>query len=141
MYNNMDFDPTAIDTTAIDMLLAQKKAKELESDKDDSHSPKGVDNSDGVKDNRIAELLSGMLDTYKRKNHDYGDAFHDSIVEFGLVAAVVRMNDKMQRIKTLVKKEAEVKDESIRDTLLDLANYCVMTVAEMDIQKTQEAEK
>jgi ribonuclease P protein component len=31
-------------------------------------------------------------------------------------------------LETLVKKEAKVKDESIKDTLLDMANYAVMTL-------------
>ena len=69
---------------------------------------------------------------YHRKNHDYGDSFRKSLEEFGLVAAVVRMSDKMERIKTLAKgEEAKVQDEKIRDTLMDLANYAIMTVMEL----------
>lgn len=69
---------------------------------------------------------------YHRKNHDYGDSFRKSLEEFGLVAAVVRMSDKMERIKTLSKGEkAKVQDEKIRDTLMDLANYAIMTVMEL----------
>lgn len=41
----------------------------------------------------------------------------------------------MNRINTLIKREAEVKDEKITDTLLDLANYCLLAVADMELDK------
>ena len=42
------------------------------------------------------------------------------------------MSDKMERVKTLSKGEkAKVTDEKIRDTLVDLANYAIMTVMEL----------
>lgn len=81
---------------------------------------------------QFMDITTDMAKTYAAKNHDYGDSFDESLNEFGLVAAVVRIGDKMNRIKSLIKKEAEVKDESIRDTLLDMANYCIMTVMWMD---------
>ena len=76
-----------------------------------------------------------MAETYEKKNHDYGDSFSKSLDKFGLVASVVRMGDKMNRIESLINKDAKVKDESIKDTLLDLANYAIMTVMWMDNQK------
>ena len=48
-----------------------------------------------------------------------------------MIAAVVRMDDKMRRLKTLMKAEARV-PETVRDTLLDLANYAIMTAMEVD---------
>jgi hypothetical protein len=69
---------------------------------------------------------------YKAKNADYGDSFGKSIAEWGIIAGVVRMDDKMRRLKNLVKQDALVKDETIRDTLLDLANYAIMTLEAMD---------
>ena len=77
-------------------------------------------------------VLNELSDLYHRKNHDYGDSFRKSLEEFGLVAAVVRMSDKMERVKTLCKSNnANVADEKIRDTLIDLANYAIMTVMEL----------
>lgn len=73
------------------------------------------------------KLLQEMSETYRKKNADYGNSFDQSLDEFGMTAALVRMNDKMNRLKTLSKQEAKV-DESMRDTLMDLANYAVMTV-------------
>lgn len=72
-------------------------------------------------------ITEQMHDIYIKKNHDYGNSFDKSIDELGIVAAVTRMSDKMERLKSLVKKESEVKDESFTDTVLDLANYAVMT--------------
>lgn len=82
-------------------------------------------------------ITEKMAETYAKKNHDYGDAFGKSVNEFGYISAVVRMNDKMERIKSLIKLENKtlVQDESIADTLLDLANYSVMTLVEMYTEK------
>lgn len=77
---------------------------------------------------KFMDITTNMAKTYAAKNHDYGNSFEQSLDKFGLVASIVRMGDKMNRIESLSKKEAEVKDESIKDTLLDLANYAIMTV-------------
>ena len=81
---------------------------------------------------KFTEITSNMAKTYAAKNHDYGNSFEQSLDKFGLVASVVRLGDKMNRIESLTKKEAQIKDESIKDTLLDMANYAIMTVMWMD---------
>lgn len=74
-----------------------------------------------------------LNELYERKNKDYGDSFHISYLEEGMAMARIRLTDKLNRFKTLTKTNSqEVKDESIRDTLVDLANYAIMTVMEMD---------
>ena len=85
----------------------------------------------------FGRVLNEMDALHERKNHDYGDSFSKSFAEFGLIAAVVRMSDKMERLKSLCKRDAMV-GESIRDTLVDLACYAVMTVAEIDAAKMEE---
>ena len=69
-----------------------------------------------------------MLDTYSRKNVDYDDAFTKSLEEDGLLVAKIRLGDKYKRFSALIKQENLVKDESIEDTLLDMASYAIMTV-------------
>lgn len=86
--------------------------------------------SDNVE--QFMSITNNMTKTYTAKNHDYGNSFEQSLDKFGLVASVVRLGDKMNRIESLTKKEAQVKDESIKDTLLDMANYAIMTVMWMD---------
>ena len=73
-------------------------------------------------------ITQKMHETYLKKNHDYGNSFDKSLDKFGLVASTVRLGDKMNRIESLTSKIALVNDESIKDTLLDLANYAIMTV-------------
>lgn len=84
------------------------------------------------KADKMAVIMRQMLKTYRDKNADYGDSFSKSYKEFGLTAPVIRMSDKMERIKSLTKADAKVKDESIKDTLIDLANYAIMTVIELE---------
>lgn len=88
---------------------------------------------------KFTEITSNMAKTYAAKNHDYGNSFEQSLDKFGLVASVVRLGDKMNRIESLTKKEAQVKDESIKDTLLDMANYAIMTVMWMDKKSIEES--
>lgn len=84
---------------------------------------------DGV---TFESVLDKMKELHAKKNKDYGDAFHKSFVEFGPTAGVVRMNDKMERVKSLVKNgKTEVKDESLMDSLEDLACYAVMLYVEL----------
>lgn len=82
---------------------------------------------------RFKEITSDMAETYNRKNNDYSDSFGQSIREFGFVAGVVRISDKFNRLKSLLSgKEQKVNDESVQDTLLDMANYCIMLKMEME---------
>lgn len=67
-----------------------------------------------------------LLQTFVDKNADYGNSFESSLEEYGLIAVLIRMDDKMGRLRTLIKSEAKVKDESISDTLRDLSNYALM---------------
>lgn len=78
----------------------------------------------------MAEISALQLDTYRKKNADYGNAFEKSMDEDGLLVAKIRIGDKIRRINSLIKNngEGQVKDERLEDTYLDLANYCVMTI-------------
>ena len=72
------------------------------------------------------QICKDLHKTYLIKNADYGDSFKESLDEDGLIAAVVRMRDKVNRLKSLKDKVGQV-DESLSDTVLDLANYAIMT--------------
>lgn len=79
------------------------------------------------------ELCNYLNDLYARKNADYGDSFHLSYVAEGLAMPRIRLGDKYNRFCTLSRgKDQKVNDESLRDTLIDLANYALMTVIELD---------
>ena len=82
---------------------------------------------------RFEDITDKMINIFRKKNHDYGNSFEQSLNEEGLAAARIRMGDKWNRFKQLSRgKEALVKDESLRDTLLDMANYSIMTIMWMD---------
>ena len=87
-------------------------------------------------------ITNELTELYERKNRDYGDSFHISFVEEGMAMARIRLGDKLNRFKTLSKSHSqEVKDESIRDTLIDLANYAIMTIMEMDREDGNDGSK
>lgn len=76
-------------------------------------------------------ICKELNNIYEAKNADYGDSFGKGYKEYGLTMPCIRLEDKLMRLKQLSKSEAKVKDESIIDTLLDLANYSIMTVIEL----------
>lgn len=78
------------------------------------------------------EICNYLNNLYAKKNHDYGDSVHDTFLKYGLTSFLVRMEDKLNRARTLSQKESLVNDEKIRDTLLDLANYAIISVIELD---------
>ena len=88
-----------------------------------------------------ADIHSGICnrlnDIYRCKNADYGDSFAKLREEYP-EAICIRLQDKLNRLKTLMQNEARVKDESIEDTLLDLANYAIMEVVERRYKEEQE---
>lgn len=69
-----------------------------------------------------------QYNVFCRKNHDYGNSFEKSLDTFGLVAGIVRMNDKFERLVSLndPNKDAQIASESLVDTLEDLSNYAAM---------------
>lgn len=75
------------------------------------------------------EILEEMEKLYAEKNKNYGDSFYKSMDEDGLLVSKIRLGDKFHRLKNLITRESSgTKDESLEDTLLDLASYAIMTV-------------
>lgn len=85
----------------------------------------------------FAITCSDMTNLYARKNHDYGDSFNKGMTDIGMAYGAGRLYDKMNRIVSLLKNKAEVNDESIKDTLLDLACYSVMTLSYLNKKKNE----
>ena len=81
-------------------------------------------------------ITAGMTAIYEEKNENYGNSFDKSLDEDGLLVAKIRLGDKYNRFVSLLKqKSTGTKDESIVDTLVDLANYAIMTISWMKDQK------
>ena len=78
---------------------------------------------------QMKAIQESCLEVFKRKNHDYGDAF----ARYGTIGVLMRMEDKLQRLRSIDKKKVQlVNDESLRDTLLDLHNYAAMALMLLD---------
>ena len=92
------------------------------------------------------ETTEQMVSVARAKNHDYSGAAKDAFANFARVedlgictteqGFLTRMTDKLCRIASFVKKgELKVKDESVEDTLLDLANYSILMMAYIKSKK------
>lgn len=84
------------------------------------------------------DIQDKLVKIYAKKNHDYGDSFNEGCNELGVGYAFSRIFDKTKRFQTLAKGimnnnlSIEVQDETMEDTIMDLANYCMMYLAWKD---------
>ena len=86
------------------------------------------------------KICNDLNSLFERKNHDYGDSFHQTFVEEGWAMVRIRLSDKLNRVKALTRGDSQqVQDESLRDTLMDLANYAILAVMEMDRRERDES--
>lgn len=82
-----------------------------------------------------------MHDTFVAKDADYGSSFSQLRAKYKN-AILIRVFDKANRLDNLIMgDEQKVSDESIDDTLLDLANYCIMEYVERHIDNEELADK
>lgn len=70
----------------------------------------------------VRQLANFVGETVVQKNKDYGSS---NIEEFGTFGLVVRLNDKMGRLKNLYNKDAN-NYEAMEDTVLDIAGYALI---------------
>lgn len=81
-------------------------------------------------------IVTDTMNLCKKKNKDYGSSVQDTFKKFGDVSYLVRITDKYNRICSLLENgKVEVKDESITDTIVDLANYCFLWASSRNLQE------
>lgn len=87
-------------------------------------------------------ICDTLTSIYRQKNHDYGDSFA-KVREIVHNSVLVRLMDKLERLKTLMGKgeQAQVIDEGVDDTLMDMANYCIMELIERKFERQELNEK
>lgn len=97
---------------------------------------------------RLKEIHQQEEALYSERNEKYGDSFAKTFQEYGKAVALIRLEDKLNRAKTLVSMGLKGSDgESLIDTLMDLSNYANMTIIELtstqgeDDGQTTEAPK
>lgn len=73
------------------------------------------------------KYTDNLAATLENKNKAYGDSFAQSVDDYGLRVIGIRLSDKYNRIKHLVNNnELKENDESLEDTLLDMAGYSIL---------------
>jgi hypothetical protein len=78
---------------------------------------------------QMIKIQSEALELFARKNADYGDSF----AKYGVIGVLMRIEDKLQRSLSITNNGINlVKDEGIRDTLIDLHNYSAMALMLLD---------
>ena len=102
-----------------------------------------------MKDTKVQDKLTihksicyDIANNYEKKNSDYGDSFARVRREEGPASILVRLKDKLYRLETILHgAEIKVTDEKVEDTLLDMANYCIMELVERTIEKGESNEE
>lgn len=84
--------------------------------------------TDLINQQTVFDAYRKLNQTFVDKNHDYGGSFEESLNEYGIIASIIRIGDKYNRLRTLTRVDTGGRvAESLSDTLLDMANYAVMT--------------
>lgn len=92
---------------------------------------------------RFRDITEKMRETFLKKNHDYGNSFHETWDEFGdkgIITALTQISHKYHRLINIGLGTKPLVDESIDDTLLDMANYCILTIMELEKARNNEKE-
>ena len=90
----------------------------------------------------MREQYDGQYKTFCKKNSDYSNSFEESLDKHGIVASVVRIGDKMNRLEALTdeSRTQQVGSESLLDTLEDLSNYAAMTACWLNGVQAEDGE-
>lgn len=84
------------------------------------------------------QITTQLSNLYEAKNNDYGDSVSDTYQKYGMTSFLVRMEDKINRVRSLTQNNNQkVLDEKIEDTLLDLANYAIIAVIELNEERNR----
>jgi hypothetical protein len=76
----------------------------------------------------MKKIQAEGLELFIKKNADYGSSYK----QYGLIGVLVRLQDKINRALHITQHGIHVKDESLRDTLIDLHNYAAMALMESE---------
>jgi hypothetical protein len=96
-----------------------------------------------INEKTMREQYDGQYKTFCKKNSDYGDSFEMSLDKHGIVASIVRMSDKMNRLEALTDESRmqQVGSESLLDTLEDLSNYAALTACWLKGVRAEDGEE
>ena len=83
------------------------------------------------------KIVTETMELCVKKNKDYGSSVQDTFEKFGDISYLVRITDKYNRICSLLNRGGEVKDESIDDTIRDMANYSFLWLASRNLKENK----
>ena len=86
--------------------------------------------------NAFKKVCNELFSLFEEKNRRYKGSFSEQFKEFGITSSIIRLSDKLNRLKFLAKDCKDCGDESIEDTLKDLAKYAILTL--MELSKSEE---
>lgn len=115
------------------MKIVEQASDSNQLELDQSRVEEAVYGKHGPDQQRIAKVGLTWVATLLRKNSDYGSSVWQEPIlapDCSTDAAIrVRMSDKVSRIRSLLSKRAEVKEETIDDSIGDLGAYCLLLLA------------
>jgi hypothetical protein len=76
----------------------------------------------------IKKIALEIAQLVEKKNHDYDNSFDKTMDKYGDTAYFLRIEDKLNRLINLSKKEAKVNDEKVEDTLKDIIGYTLLMI-------------
>ena len=89
--------------------------------------------------NAFEDVTIQLRNLFDAKNRDYNDSFGQSFRKWGLPMSCIRLGDKLNRLDSFALcKDMKVADEKVEDTLMDMANYAIMTLVELQMAKNKE---
>jgi hypothetical protein len=83
-------------------------------------------NRPSVNAESIQKECDSLSSVLIKKNHDYGNSVQKQFQKYGLSSILIRLDDKLSRLDNLLENNQMVSDESILDTLQDLAGYALL---------------
>ena len=80
----------------------------------------------GDRNMEIRQIALEIAQLVEKKNHDYDNSFDKTMDKYGDTAYFLRIEDKLNRLINLSKKQAKVSDENVEDTLKDIIGYTLL---------------
>lgn len=81
----------------------------------------------GSFEGQLGQVLAEMEELLLKKNKDYGSSYDKTVEELGETVILIRIMDKFNRLKQLIKSgDAPEVEETIEETLSDLVGYGII---------------
>lgn len=89
---------------------------------------------------QFRQILEYMFKTYKEKNAIYGDSYIEGVKRYGKTSALQILFQKFSRIENIIMKDINA-EEGLGDSILDMANYLIMTYMALELEKPLKINK